>query len=142
MLLTKIGRIDLLFAVYASQNCGFFESKPVAFPFETHQMNLGNVAAITPKMAVPGSAGFRFSGPGMEWCNSFLFPMARERFIEDLARVAPQVATCIANPGDTFEIAAGNVTHAVAPHPSRGRSPMTPSSCATTRRERCRPFAA
>lgn len=103
-------QIDLLFAMYASQNFGFFESKPLCFPFQMHEMNLATVAAIAPRMVVPGSAGFRFCGAG-EWCNSFLFPISRERFIADLAQVAPGIRPCIANPGDVFEVEPDGVRH-------------------------------
>ena len=98
------GPIDLLFAMYASQNFNFFESRGTSFPHSMHEMNLNNVMAIRPKMAVPGAAGFRFAGAGMEWCNAFLFPMSRERFVADMARVAPEIPTEIANPGDAFEV--------------------------------------
>lgn len=101
-------KIDLLFAMYASQNFGFFESKALGFPFKMHEMNLSTVAAIAPGLVVPGSAGFRFCGPG-EWCNSFLFPISRERFIADLAQLAPNIKSCIANPGDVFEVDQGTV---------------------------------
>jgi hypothetical protein len=98
------GKIDLLFAMYASQNFNFFESRGTGFPHSMHQMNLTNVMLIRPRMAVPGAAGFRFAGAGMDWCNAFLFPMSRERFVADLARVAPDIPTRLANPGDVFEI--------------------------------------
>ena len=104
------GKIDLLFAMYASQNFDFFESRATGFPHAMHQVNLRSVARIKPKMAVPGAAGFRFTGD-MEWCNAFLFPMSRERFVADLARVAPDIETRIANPGDVFEIEGGHVYH-------------------------------
>jgi UDP-MurNAc hydroxylase len=109
--LAQVGSVDLLFAMYASQNFDFFASRGTGFPHKMHAMNLGNVMAIKPKLTVPGSAGFRFGGTGMEWCNAFLFPMARERFVEDLARVAPGLATRLANPGDVFEIEGGVVHH-------------------------------
>ncbi|HET9623453.1 MAG TPA: MBL fold metallo-hydrolase [Kofleriaceae bacterium] len=111
------GTIDLLFAMYASQNFDFFASRGTSFPHQMHAMNLNNVMAIRPRMTVPGSAGFRFGGTGMDWCNAFLFPMSRERFVADLARVAPELATRIANPGDVFEIDHGVVTHHVAASP-------------------------
>jgi hypothetical protein len=76
-----------------------------------HALNLSTVRSIAPTMAVPGSAGFRFAGPGMDWCNAFLFPMSRERFLADLAVVAPQIETRTADPGDVFEIERGAVTH-------------------------------
>src|SRR6185436_15134170 len=88
-----------------------------SFPHQMHAMNLNNVMAIRPRMTVPGSAGFRFAGVGMEWCNAFLFPMSRERFVADLARLAPELKTRIANPGDVFEIDRGTVKHHVAASP-------------------------
>jgi L-ascorbate metabolism protein UlaG (beta-lactamase superfamily) len=113
----QAGPIDLLFAMYASQNFDFFASRGTSFPHQMHAMNLNNVMAIRPKLTVPGSAGFRFAGTGMEWCNAFLFPMARERFVADLARLAPGLETRIANPGDVFEIDRGKVTHHAAASP-------------------------
>jgi UDP-MurNAc hydroxylase len=109
--LAQAGRIDLLFAMYASQNFDFFESRGTGFPHEMHAMNLSNVMATRPRMVVPGSAGFRFAGAGMEWCNAFLFPMSRERFVADLARLASDIDARIANPGDVFEIEGGTVVH-------------------------------
>lgn len=113
----QAGPIDLLFAMYASQNFDFFASRGTSFPHQMHAMNLNNVMAIRPRMTVPGSAGFRFAGTGMEWCNAFLFPMSRERFVADLARIAPDLQTRIANPGDVFEIGGGKVKHHVAASP-------------------------
>lgn len=115
--LKQAGPIDLLFAMYASQNFDFFASRGTSFPHQMHAMNLNNVMAIRPRLTVPGSAGFRFAGTGMEWCNAFLFPMSRERFVADLARVAPDLETRIANPGDVFEIKSGEVRHHVAASP-------------------------
>ena len=103
------GPIDLLFSMYASQNFNFFEGRSTGFPHKTHEMNLRNVATIAPRVAVPGSAGFRFCGPA-EWCNAHLFPVSRERFVRDLAVVAPSVEARIANPGDVFEVNAESVT--------------------------------
>jgi UDP-MurNAc hydroxylase len=113
----QAGPIDLLFAMYASQNFDFFASRGTSFPHQMHAMNLSNVMAIRPRLTVPGSAGFRFAGPGMEWCNAFLFPMSRERFVADLARLAPGLETRIANPGDVFEIDRGKITQHVAASP-------------------------
>jgi L-ascorbate metabolism protein UlaG (beta-lactamase superfamily) len=105
-----VGRIDLMFAMYASQNFGFFESKPVSFPVSMHELNLRTVVAVDPRVVVPAAAGFRFCG-AVEWCNPFLFPMSRERFVADLAIVAPQIEARIANPGDVFVVDGGSVRH-------------------------------
>lgn len=115
--LATAGRIDLLFAMYASQNFEFFESRATEFPYAMHERNLANVVAIGPRMAVPGAAGFRFAGDGVDWCNAFLFPMSRERFATDLARIAPAIESRIANPGDVFEVAGGEVRHLPAASP-------------------------
>jgi L-ascorbate metabolism protein UlaG (beta-lactamase superfamily) len=104
------GRIDLLFAMHASQNFGFFEGRGTGFPFAMHAMNLQTALAIRPRAVVPGAAGFRFCG-AVEWCNAFLFPMSRERFVADLAALDPDLPTFLANPGDVFEVAAGTVQH-------------------------------
>jgi L-ascorbate metabolism protein UlaG (beta-lactamase superfamily) len=113
-----LGRVDLLFAMHASQNFGFFESRSTGFPFEMHAMNLQSALDVHPRAVVPGAAGFRFSG-AVEWCNAFLFPMSRERFVADLAALAadPGLATFIANPGDVFEVDSGKVTH----HPAASK---------------------
>jgi len=112
----QVGAIDLHFSMYASQNFDFFEGRSAGFPHAMHAMNLSNAAAIGAKMVVPGSAGFRFGGP-FEWCNAFLFPVSREAFLDDLARVAPQLKTSIANPGDVFEVERGAVTRHPAASP-------------------------
>ena len=104
----RYGRVELLFAMYASQNFDFFDSLSACFPHETHRANLETVLRIGPGLAVPGSAGFRFHGDHA-WLNAHLFPVSRERFVADLARLAPALPTRIANPGDVLELADGIV---------------------------------
>ena len=108
--LQAVGNIDLLFAMHASQNFGFFEDRSTGFPHDMHKMNLATVLSIKPRLTVPGAAGFRFAGE-IEWCNAFLFPISREQFVADLRTLDPNLATAIANPGDVFEIEAGTVRH-------------------------------
>jgi UDP-MurNAc hydroxylase len=108
------GTIDVLFAMYASQNFEFFESRATEFPYETHRRNLETALAIDPKVVVPASAGFRFCGEH-QWLNPFLFPISRERFVVDLARLAPGVDARTMDPGDVLEIDGDKVvqhTHA------------------------------
>jgi hypothetical protein len=64
----RFEHVDLLSAMYASQNFEFFESQVTSFPFETHRQNLGMVLRISPRMVAPGSAGFRFCGDHA-WLN-------------------------------------------------------------------------
>src|SRR4029079_1209355 len=104
------GRPDLFFAMHASQNFNFFEGRQAGFPPAMHELNLKNTLAVQPRVAVPGAAGFRFCGP-VEWCNAFLFPMSRDQFVADVARLDPEIRTVIANPGDVFTVDAGQVKH-------------------------------
>lgn len=104
----QIGHIDLLFSAYASQNLGFFSSMRAGYPLDIPRANLTNVRQIAPTLVAPGSAGFRFAG-ALEWTNPFVFPISREQFLSDLARVAPRIRSTIANPGDVFEIDGGEV---------------------------------
>lgn len=106
----RFGTIDLLFAMYASQNFEFFESRAVGFPTETHRRNLETAVRIAPRVAVPASAGFRFAGQH-EWLNAFLFPISRERFVTDLAELEPRVDTRIVDPGDVLDIDGGEVSN-------------------------------
>ncbi|MGH7774394.1 MAG: MBL fold metallo-hydrolase [Candidatus Binatia bacterium] len=106
--LQHCARVDLLFAMYASQNFSFFESQDKSFPYETHRQNLQNALMIRPGLTVPGSAGFRFFGEH-EWLNRFLFPISRELFLHDLRTLDATLETAIMNPGDVAEINSGDV---------------------------------
>lgn len=106
----KMGHVDLLFSGYAAQNVLFFETMRAGYPLGFTRANLSNVKAIAPSLVVPGSAGYRFAGH-LAWANPFLFPVSREYFLEDLARVAPEIPAAIANPGDVFEVGGGAVVH-------------------------------
>jgi hypothetical protein len=107
----RLGRIDLLFAMYASQNFEFLESRATAFPWDTHRRNLETVLRIDPRATCPASAGFRFCGD-RAWLNAFLFPISRDRFKTDLGRIGFRGVVSVANPGDVFIIEDGGVTHA------------------------------
>src|SRR6266498_444900 len=100
--------VDLLFAMYASQNFEFFESLDKSFPYETHRQNLQNVLTVRPRLTVPGSAGFRFFGDH-EWLNRFLFPISRELFLDDLKSLDATLEAAIMNPGDVAELTNGEV---------------------------------
>jgi UDP-MurNAc hydroxylase len=95
--------VDLLLAMYASQNFEFFESRATGFPLETHRHNLETVLRIDPRVVVPASAGFRFSDDH-GWLNAFLFPISRERFVTDLARLEPELDCRVLDPGDVVLI--------------------------------------
>jgi len=101
--LERCSTVDLLFAMYASQNFAFFESLDKSYPYETHRQNLQNVLMIRARLTVPGSAGFRFFGDH-EWLNRFLFPISRNLFLDDLRALDATLETAILNPGDVVEI--------------------------------------
>lgn len=109
--------IDLLFAMYASQNFEFFESRAAEFPWEMHRRNLETALRIGPKAVAPASAGFRFCGD-RAWLNAFLFPISRERFLADLGRVGYSGVASAIDPGDVVIIQDGVVT------PVRGASQL------------------
>ena len=102
--------IDLLFAMYASQNLEFFESRSTQFPYSQHGRNLEAALRIDPKLVVPGSAGFRFCRDH-SWLNAFLFPISRERFLSDLKDLRPHLDTQNMNPGDTFTLENGQISY-------------------------------
>jgi hypothetical protein len=106
--LDRFGRVDVLFAMFASQNFDFFEDRSTDFPFDTHRQNLQNVLHIQPRFVVPASAGFRFVGD-LGWLNRFLFPVSRGRFGRDLHQLEPALSTCVMNPGDILDIDDGDV---------------------------------
>jgi UDP-MurNAc hydroxylase len=99
--------IDLLFAMYASQNFEFFESRATEFPVETHRRNLETVMRIDPTVVAPASGGFCFVGEH-DWLNTFLFPISRERFVADLRRLEPRVDARLVDPGDVLELRVGD----------------------------------
>jgi UDP-MurNAc hydroxylase len=105
----RSGGIDLLFAMYASQNFEYFENRSTEFPYEIHCRNLENVMRIAPRWLVPGAAGFRFCGDHA-WLNGFLFPISRERFVADVTRLGFRGGTRIMNPGDVIEIDGGTAS--------------------------------
>ena len=104
----RFGQIDVLLAMYASQNFDFFEDRSTEFPYDTHRQNLQNVLHIQPQLAVPASAGFRFVDE-LGWLNRFVFPISRERFVRDLHELGPGTSTCVMNPGDVIHIDGGDV---------------------------------
>ena len=135
--LQALGSIDLLFAMHASQNFGFFENRSTGFPHDMHKSNLATVLSIKPRLTVPGAAGFRFAGE-IEWCNAFLFPISREQFVADLRTLDPNLATAIANPGDVFEIEGGTVDTEPGPPRSLRHWKRTPGVCGSIPRPRSR----
>jgi len=104
------GRIDLFLAGYATRNMMYLGTARPGFPTTALRNSIACARRVSPRLVVPGSAGFRFDGD-FAWTNAFLFPISRERFVADLSGEQLDLATAIGNPGDVFEIAGGKVAH-------------------------------
>ena len=126
--------VDLLFAMYASQNFDFFDSLESAFPWQTHRRNLENALRIAPRLLVPASAGFRFAGEHA-WLNPFLFPVSRERFADDLGSLDAGIPVALLDPGDQVVLDGGD------PHVARAASPGATTLDASTAALRFDPTA-
>ena len=121
----RYGRVDLLFAMYASQRFDFFDSLQGRFPRETHRGNLASALAIGPRLLVPASAGFRFAGEHA-WLNPFLFPVSRERFAEDLRALGAGFPVALLDPGDEVVLDGGEPR--VARAASKAAATLDPST--------------
>jgi len=93
---------DVHLAMYASQHFGFFESRRHDLA-ASHAANLGCALTVGACCVVPASAGFRFAEPHV-WLNPHVFPVSRERFAADLARLSPGVRCELLDPGDALII--------------------------------------
>ncbi len=122
-----VGNIDLLFAAYAVQSFAYYGSQRARYPTQYLHGAATCAERIAPRLVVPASAGFRYRAP-MDWVNSFVFPISRERYLDELARVAPGLKRDIGNPGDVFEIRAGAVLR------KPGASPIVTSMTDDTHR--------
>jgi L-ascorbate metabolism protein UlaG (beta-lactamase superfamily) len=103
----EVGPLDIHLTMYASQNFGFFESQrqPTA---AMYSINLNTALQLQARCVVPASAGFRFTDD-LAWLNRHVFPISRERFVNDLQRLAPALHTEIINPGDALTVRPGRV---------------------------------
>ena len=105
--LEQIGRIDVMLAMYACQEFGWFigrESDPsVAF-----EHNLRTLERLNPRHVIPAAAGFRFVD-SLQHLNHLLFPVSIESFTEALSRRAPQIACLDVLPGDRLELNHGGL---------------------------------
>ncbi|MEE8475344.1 MAG: MBL fold metallo-hydrolase [Myxococcota bacterium] len=130
----RYGRVDLLFAMYASQNFDFFDSLESEFPHETHRRNLDTALSIGPRLLVPAAAGFCFAGDHA-WLNPFLFPVSRERFAEDLRGLDSGISVALLDPGDQVVLSGGD------PRVARAASPIATTLDARTSAIRFDPTA-
>jgi L-ascorbate metabolism protein UlaG (beta-lactamase superfamily) len=75
----------------------------VELPMEEYSSYLKVMAALRPKFAVPGSAGFRYTDE-FDFLNQFTFPTTQEQYLKDLHDFCPDITTSTFLPGDVAEI--------------------------------------
>jgi L-ascorbate metabolism protein UlaG (beta-lactamase superfamily) len=85
-----------------------------AFPTERYERLLEAAISSHAHTIVPSSSGQRLEGR-MEWANPRTFPVSRERFIQDLQQVAPELAGLLLNPGEGIELNDGTVKTITSP---------------------------
>lgn len=109
------GGIDLFLATWQPMlEVEYQWNQSVEFPRERYEKLLQHVAALKPRVTVPGSNGFVYCGPSA-WLNRIVFPVPRARFCADVADLLAQegCAGCEAfamDPGDRADIDGGRVT--------------------------------
>ena len=81
----------------------FIYNKDSVLPFDEYSSFLKVASALSPKFAVPGSAGEHFYDRA-EFLNHFVFPATQEQFIKDLEAFSPEIRSCTFYPGDVAEI--------------------------------------
>ncbi|NIQ03921.1 MAG: hypothetical protein GWM98_29200 [Nitrospinaceae bacterium] len=86
----------------------FTYHKDCALPFEEYSSFLKVAGALSPKFAVPGSAGEHFFGRA-EFLNHFVFPATQEQFIMDLESFSPEIKASTFYPGDVAEISPNGI---------------------------------
>jgi UDP-MurNAc hydroxylase len=81
----------------------FAYNKDSVLPFDEYSSFLKVAGALSPKFAVPGSAGEHFYDRA-EFLNHFVFPATQEQFITDLEAFSPEIGSSTFHPGDVAEI--------------------------------------
>ena len=74
------------------------EAQSMGFPVGMYSSLLHRAKLLAPRALVPGSNGYRTAG-AQAWFNAYKFPISRERFVRDVAKVLPETTTFIPNPG-------------------------------------------
>ncbi|GJL77507.1 MAG: hypothetical protein NPINA01_04960 [Nitrospinaceae bacterium] len=103
------GQVDLAHVRYLPLLEGNFTfHNALELPFEEYNSFLMVAAALRPKFAVPGSAGFRYKDE-FDFLNRYSFPATQEQFLRDLREFCPEIASSTFYPGDVAEIAPDEV---------------------------------
>ncbi len=111
--LDAYGPIDLLVAPWQPlHDAAVSTGGGPAFPHGMYSRILTTIARINPRVLVPGACGFWAVGPAA-WTNKLLFPLTRERFQRDLAKLDPKLAerVSILEPGESLTLTPRGIAH-------------------------------
>jgi UDP-MurNAc hydroxylase len=110
--LSRCPQIDLLLAAWQPMlEANFQINASVSFPYRRYGEILYNLGLVSPRTLAPGANGFRYTRAA-SWMNHVVFPVSRERFLEDVKTVCPQIhSSATFDPGDKFHIEKGVVRH-------------------------------
>jgi hypothetical protein len=81
----------------------------VGFPTERYERLLEAAIASGARAIVPGSSGQRHGGADDDWKNHREFPVSRQRFLHDLAALAPEIQGVLLNPGEALVVSSARV---------------------------------
>ena len=79
------------------------------FPRAAYAQALARAAALRPGHLIPGAAGHHHVGAA-SWLNAHAYPVSEDRFLRDLARLAPELPTSRAKVGATWQVHAGRLS--------------------------------
>ena len=109
--LQAYGPVDLLFAPWQPlHDTGVSHGVAPHFPHRIYRRILATIAHINPRYLVPGACGFWAVGPAA-WTNASLFPLTRERFLDDLGGLGLglEQRTFPLDPGDALSLSAQGI---------------------------------
>ena len=96
------GRLDVLIAPWQPLlELKFQLNESTSFPHQAYADLIRQASGCETKALIPGASGFRY-GSRSRWLNRIAFPVARERFAEDVRRALAREDTAIhqVDPGD------------------------------------------
>ncbi len=103
------GQVDCAHVRYLPLLEGNFTfHKELELPIEEYRSFLQVAAALRPKFAVPGSAGFRYKDE-YAFLNRYSFPATQTQFLRDLRDFCPDIDSSTFYPGDIAVIDPGGV---------------------------------
>lgn len=75
-------------------------NQPISFPYKEYEKILLRICHAKPRYVIPGANGFKYAG-NSAWQNKVVFPVTRERFVQDLRDMCNEIddVFCL-NPGD------------------------------------------